>query len=361
MRAPALGAMSDPTPQPALGTMSDPTPQPASGTSLAFHSGKRLMLFAGRSNPELAAAIARAIGVEISPVELRTFGNGEVHCRFEESIRGADVFLLQSICGNRRTGVSANDALVELLTMVDAAVGASAHRVIAVTPWYGYSRQDRKSAPREPISARVLARCLESVGTDRLLSTDLHTGQVQGFFRHPVDHMTTMMLLTDHLRGLGLAGELVVLAPDAGRVKLNKKFAERLGAELAILDTEHPSRTSAEVSHIIGDVRGKTAIVVDDIVDTGGTLRAAGEALVAAGATRLYAAATHALLSAGAAENLRAAPFEQIVVTDTVPIDAERPPNLRVVSCASLLGDSIERIFTGRSVSEAFDGQNQVF
>jgi ribose-phosphate pyrophosphokinase len=334
---------------------------PAGVSSLAFHSGKRLMLFAGRSNPALADDIAQHLGVGLCPMVLKTFSNGEVYCRIEESIRGADVFLVQSICGNPDTHVSANDALVELLMMVDAAVGASAHRVIAVTPWYGYSRQDRKSAPREPISARVLARTLESVGVDRLLTTDLHTGQVQGFFRHPVDHMTTMMMLTDYLSELQLSGELVVLAPDAGRVKLNKKFAERIGADLAILDQEHPSKASADVSHIIGDVAGKTAIVVDDIIDTGATLRTAGEALATAGASRLYAVATHALLSDESFENLRSAPFEQIVVTDTVPIGSRRPENLHVVSCARLLSDSIHRIFTGKSVSEAFDGQNQVF
>src|SRR5688500_11622940 len=181
------------------------------------------MLFAGRANPELAANIAHKLGVDLGPVTLRTFSNGEVYCRFEESIRGADVFLIQPTCGNPATGITANDALMELLFMIDAAVGASAHRVIAVTPWFGYSRQDKKSAPREPISARLVARALEAAGADRVLTMDLHAGQIQGFFSKPVDHMTAMFMLTQYFADLALS-DLVVVAPDAGRVKLNKKF-----------------------------------------------------------------------------------------------------------------------------------------
>ncbi|WP_245707527.1 ribose-phosphate diphosphokinase, partial [Pseudonocardia oroxyli] len=187
---------------------------------------KRLMLFSGRANPELAAAIARQLGVDLGPITLKTFSNDEMYCRFEESIRGADVFLVQPMCANPAAGVNANDALLELLVMVDAAVGASAHRVIAVTPWYGYSRQDKKSAPREPISARMVARTLEAVGVDRVLTMDLHAGQLQGFFGIPVDHMTALMMLADHFASLD--DDLVVVAPDAGRVKLNKQFATRM-------------------------------------------------------------------------------------------------------------------------------------
>src|SRR4051794_18649487 len=169
---------------------------PVPATSLPITYDKRLMLFSGRANPGLAANIAGKLGVELGPVTLKTFSNGEVYCRFQESIRGADVFLIQPTCGNPATGITANDALMELLMMIDAAVGASAHRVIAVTPWYGYSRQDKKSAPREPITARLVARCLEAAGTDRVLTMDLHAGQVQGFFSVPVDHMTALMMLT---------------------------------------------------------------------------------------------------------------------------------------------------------------------
>ena len=320
---------------------------------------KRLMLFSGRANPVLAEGIARQLGVDLGPITLKTFSNDEMYCRYEESIRGADVFLVQPMCANPAAGVNANDALLELLVMVDAAVGASAHRVIAVTPWYGYSRQDKKSAPREPISARMVARTLEAVGVDRVLTMDLHAGQLQGFFGIPVDHMTALMMLADHFAGLD--DDLVVVAPDAGRVKLNKQFATRMGAGLAILDKERPAQQVAEIGHVIGDVRGKTAIIVDDIIDTAGTLRAAGEAVSRAGARRVFAAATHPVFSGRAFDNLAASPFERIVVTDTIPLRPGAPPMIDVVSCAPLLADSIRRIFTDDSVSEVFGGKNHLF
>jgi ribose-phosphate pyrophosphokinase len=325
-------------------------------TCLSFGYNKRLMLFGGRANPGLAAAIGAQLGVGLGPVTLKTFSNDEVYCRYTDSIRGADVFLVQPMCANPELGVNANDALLELLVMIDAAVGASAHRVIAVAPWYGYSRQDKKSAPREPISARLVARMLESAGVDRVLTMDLHAGQLQGFFQRPVDHMTASMMLADHFAELD--GELVVVAPDAGRVKLNKEFATRMGAGLAILDKERPQQQVAQIGHVIGDVRGKTAIIVDDIIDTAGTLRAAGEAVAKAGAARVVAAATHAVFSGRAYENLAASPFEQIVVTDTIPLRPGAPDTVKVVSCAPLLADSIRRIFTDDSVSEVFGGKN---
>jgi ribose-phosphate pyrophosphokinase len=329
-------------------------------TSLPIDYDKRLMLFSGRANPELAAKIADKLGVDLGPVTLKTFSNGEVYCRFEESIRGADVFLVQPTCANPELGLSANDALMELLLMIDAAVGASAHRVIAVTPWFGYSRQDKKSAPREPISSRLVARMLESAGADRVLTMDLHAGQIQGFFRNPVDHMTALFMLTQYFDDLGLT-DLVVVAPDAGRVKLNKKFASKVGAELAILDKERPAQQVAEIGYVIGDVKGKTAVLVDDMIDTAGTLRAAAQTVLDEGASRVYAAATHPVLSGNAYENLAASGFEQIVVTDTIPLRAGAPDNLRVLSCAELLTDSIRRIFTDDSVSEVFGGENQLF
>jgi ribose-phosphate pyrophosphokinase len=331
----------------------------SNGTSLPLGYNKRLMLFSGRANPALAAAIGDQLGVGLGPVTLKTFSNDEVYCRFNDSIRGADVFLVQPMCANAENGVNANDALLELLVMIDAAVGASAHRVIAVTPWYGYSRQDKKSAPREPISARLVARMLESAGVDRVLTMDLHAGQLQGFFQRPVDHMTALMMLADHFAELD--GDLVVVAPDAGRVKLNKQFATRMGAGLAILDKERPQQQVAEIGHVIGDVRGKTAIILDDIIDTAGTLRAAGEAVARAGAKRVFAAATHPVFSGRAYENLAASPFEQIVVTDSIPLRAGAPDNVHVVSCAPLLADSIRRIFTDDSVSEVFGGKNHLF
>ncbi len=334
--------------------------QPAMATSLPIDYDKRLMLFSGRANPELASRIADKLGVDLGPVTLKTFSNGEVYCRYDESIRGADVFIVQPTCANPELGLSANDALMELLLMIDAAVGASAHRVIAVTPWFGYSRQDKKSAPREPISSRLVARMIESAGADRVLTMDLHAGQIQGFFRNPVDHMTALFMLTQYFDDLGLT-DLVVVAPDAGRVKLNKKFASKLGAELAILDKERPAQQVAEIGYVIGDVKGRTAVLVDDMIDTAGTLRAAAQTVLDEGASRVYAAATHPILSGKAYENLAAAGFEQIVVTDTIPVRPGAPDNLRVLSCAELLTDSIRRIFTDDSVSEVFGGENQLF
>ena len=337
-----------------------PKPEPRMNTSLPIDYDKRLMLFSGRANPELANKIADRLNVDLGPVTLKTFSNGEVYCRFEESIRGADVFIVQPTCGNPGTGITANDALMELLVMIDAAVGASAHRVIAVTPWFGYSRQDKKSAPREPISARLVARMLESAGADRVLTMDLHAGQVQGFFNIPVDHMTAMFMLTQYFDDLGLQ-DLVVVSPDAGRVKLNKKFASKVGAELAILDKERPAQQVAEIGYVIGDVRGKTAVIVDDMIDTAGTLKAAAQTVLDAGASRVFAAATHPVFSGNAYENLAAAGFEQIVVTDTIPLRPGAPDNIRVLSCADLLTDSVRRIFTDDSVSEVFGGENQLF
>jgi len=333
---------------------------PAMATSLPIDYDKRLMLFSGRANPELAARIADKIGVDLGPVTLKTFSNGEVYCRYEESIRGADVFLIQPTCGNPATGINPNDALMELLEMIDAAVGASAHRVIAVCPWFGYSRQDKKSAPREPISARLVAHMLEAAGADRVVTMDLHAGQVQGFFSIPVDHMTAVMMLTQYFDDLGLT-DLVVVAPDAGRVKLNKKFASKIGAELAILDKERPAQQVAEIGYVIGDVRGRTAIIVDDMIDTAGTLKAAAQTVLDEGAARVYAAATHPVFSGNAYENLASSGFEQVVVTDTIPLRNGAPDNVRVLSVADLLTDSIRRIFTDDSVSEVFGGENQLF
>jgi ribose-phosphate pyrophosphokinase len=340
--------------------VSVPATHTASATAIPLEYNKRLMLFSGRANPALAGKIAGKLGVDLGTVTLKTFSNGEVYCRYEESIRGADVFIVQPTCGNPETGITANDALMELLLMIDAAVGASAHRVIAVTPWYGYSRQDKKSAPREPISARLVARMLEQAGADRVLAMDLHAGQVQGFFSKPMDHMTALFMLTQHFRDLALE-DLVVVSPDAGRVKLAKKFAENVGAELAILNKERPAQQVAAISYVIGDVKGKTALLVDDMIDTAGTLRAAGQTVVDEGAARVYATATHAVFSGNAWENLAQAPFEKIVVTDTIPLRPGAPDNIEVLPTADLLTDSIRRIFTDDSVSEVFGGENQLF
>jgi ribose-phosphate pyrophosphokinase len=338
----------------ALGT------EPRAATSLDIGYDKKLMVFGGRAHPELAANIASKLGIEPGPITLKTFSNGEVYVRYDESIRGADVFLIQPTCGNPETGISANDALMELLLMIDAARGASAHRVIAVTPWYGYSRQDKKSTGREPISSRAVARMIEGVGADRVLTMDLHAGQVQGFFQIPLDHMTALRMLTDYFRDLQLP-DLVVVAPDVGRAKLNQKFAEKVGGDLAILTKERPAHQVAEIGYVIGDVKDKTAVIVDDMIDTAGTLKAAAQTVLESGARRVYAAATHPVLSGRAFENLAEAGFEEIVVTDTIPLRHGAPGNIRVLSAAGLLTDSIRRIFTDDSVSEVFGGENQLF
>jgi ribose-phosphate pyrophosphokinase len=339
--------------------MSTTEAQPAI-TSLPIDSEKRLMLFSGRATPQLAANIAGKLGVELGPTTLKTFSNGEVYCRYEESIRGADVFIVQSTCGNAKTGLTANDALMELLLMIDAAVGASAHRVIAVIPWFGYSRQDKKSAPREPISARLVARVIEAAGADRVLTMDLHAGQVQGFFSKPLDHMTARFILAQHFVDLHLE-DLVVVAPDVGRAKLAQKFAEKVGADLAVLTKERPAQQVAEIGYVIGEVAGKTTIIIDDIIDTAGTLCAAAETLLEHGARSVYAAATHGVFSGNAYKNLASTPFERIVVTDTIPAPPGAPDNVYVLPCAELLTDSIRRIFTDGSVSEVFGGENQLF
>jgi ribose-phosphate pyrophosphokinase len=333
---------------------------PIGDSELRSDPSKRMMLFSGRANRALAARIADRLGVALGLVTTKTFANGEVYCRYEESVRGADVFIVQPICGNPDEGLSTNDALMELLVMVDAAVGGSAHRVIAVTPWYGYSRQDKKSAPREPISARLVAHMLESAGIDRILTMDLHSGQIQGFFNKPCDHMTALFILTQYFSDLGL-DDLVVVAPDAGRVKLNKLFASKMGADLAILNKERPVQQVAEINYVIGDVKDKTAVIVDDLIGTAGTLKAASDAVKDAGASRVYAAATHGLFSGNAFENVVASGFEQVVVTDTVPLPPGVPDNVKVLSCADLLTSSIRQIFTDGSVSDVFGGENQLF
>jgi ribose-phosphate pyrophosphokinase len=340
----------------------DTATRPVAPTSLPIEHGKRLMVTAGRASGDLGAKIASKLGVNLTDAGLKTFSDGEVYCRYQESIRGADLFVIQSTCGYEPEGLTANDALMELLIMVEAAVGASAHRVIAVTPWYGYSRQDKKSAPREPISARLVAKMLEVAGIDRLLTMDLHAGQVQGFFSKPVDHMTAMPVLTQYVKDqLGHERELVVISPDAGRVKLADKFKEKIGADLALLTKERPAHEVAEIGYLIGDVKGKVGIIVDDIIDTGGTLAVAAQTVIDEGASEVYAVATHGLFSGNAFETLANSPLSGIVVTDTVPLRDGAPDMIRVISSSDMLTDSVRRIFTDDSVSEIFAGENQLF
>jgi ribose-phosphate pyrophosphokinase len=328
-------------------------------TSIDRDDSKRLMLFAGRASRVLGESIAEKLGMELGEVTLRTFANGEIYVRFEESIRGADIFLVQSTCR------PVNEALMELLIMIDAAKLASAHRINAVIPWYGYSRQDKKSAPREPITAKLIAEILQAAGVDSVLTMDLHAGQVQGFFRIPVDHMTAIPLLVEHFLERQRAGELdnlVVVSPDAGRAKLANHVAEKLGANLAVLTKQRPEHNAAEVTLLVGDVKGRDAILIDDMIDTAGTLVAGADTIRRAGARRIYAAAVHGLFSPPAFERLAASEIEEIVVTDTVPLAADAPTGLiKVISVARLLADSVHNVFCDESVSEIFAGENQLF
>jgi ribose-phosphate pyrophosphokinase len=337
------------------------TPQAVS--SIPQDYTKRLMVFGGRCSMELAAKIADRLDVDLGTVDLRTFADGEVYCRYEESIRGADVFLVQSTAANETQRMTPNDALMELLVMIDAAQGASAHRIIAVMPWYGYARQDKKSQPREPISARVVAKGLEANGVDRVLTMDLHSGQVQGFFEVPVDHMTAMPMLTQYFLDQAFDEELVIVSPDAGRVKVARNFARKVGVHWAVMEKERPAQQVAEIGYVVGDVQGKTAVLVDDMIDTAGTLCAAARTVRDEGAARVIACATHGVFSNPAYERLpyEESGIERIVVTDTIPLRPGAPDNIVVLPTAPTLADSIRRIFADDSVSEIFAGENQLF
>jgi ribose-phosphate pyrophosphokinase len=345
-------------------TIVEESPSPRMASSLSHDYTKKLMVFGGRASQELAARIAAKLEVDLGQVDLRTFADGEVYCRYNESIRGADVFLVQSTAANTAHRMTPNDALVELLAMVDAAQGASAHRIIAVMPWYGYARQDKKSQPREPITARVVAKCLEAVGVDRVLTMDLHSGQVQGFFEVPVDHMTAMPMLTQYFMDQHFDEELVIVSPDAGRVKVARNFARKVGVHWAVMEKERPAQQVAEIGYVVGEVEGRTAVLVDDMIDTAGTLCAAARTVLDEGAARVIACATHGVFSHPAYERLpyEDSGIERIVVTDTIAQErAGKPDNIVVLSAAQTLADSIRRIFADDSVSEIFAGENQLF
>jgi ribose-phosphate pyrophosphokinase len=321
-------------------------------------SGK-LMLFSGRSHPVLAQKIADQLNIELGDVKLKTFANGETYCRYRESIRGADVFLVQA-CHGRYT----NDYLLELLIMIQGAKLASANRITAVMPWFPYSRQDKKSSPREPITAKLLADILDAAGVDRVLTMDLHAGQIQGFFRIPVDHMTALPLFARYYREtLGLHGDgVVAVSPDPGRAKMATKFAQMLDADFALMNKQRPAHDVASVTEVVGDVQGKVAIMSDDIIVTGGTLVAGAQALLAAGATKVYACATHGLFPDDALEKLADSELTGLAVTDTVPADElRRPEKLTVLPVAGLLAETIENVFSDESVSAIFAGENQLF
>ena len=341
---------------PGLGPMTEHT-QPQPGHWIERGPSKRLMVFSGRSHPDLAQRIADKLGVELGGIELSTFANDETYCRYDESIRGADVFLVQTGCA------PVDKNLMELLVMIQGAKLASAKRITAVVPLYPYARQDRKAKPREPVTARLVADMLQLAGADRVLTMDLHAGQIQGFFTIPVDHMTALPLFANHFRDLGLTGpDIVSVAPDAGRAKMAQRFAEMLEADLAIMHKTRPAHDQAAVTEIAGRVRDKVAIVGDDVIMTGGTLLANVEVLKAHGARDVWVFATHGLFCGRALEKFKESDIAGIVVTDTVPIDLlNRPDNLRVLSVGELLADTIMNVFADDSVSAIFGGENQLF
>ena len=328
------------------------------GHLLAQVTEKRLMLFSGSGYREQAEGIAEKLDLELGEVELTQFKNGEMYARFGESVRGADVFIVQSLCE------PVNKHLMELLIMIDAAKRASAKRIVAVIPWYAYSRQDRKTKPREPISARLVANLIKTAGADRVMTMDLHVGQIEGFFSFPVDHLTAMHAFVDYFTDKGFkdADDAVVVAPDTGEVKVAQKLSEHLNLPWAIMGkTRHPGGES-EVTHVIGEVEGKRAVMIDDIIDTAGTLCNAAERLVKEGATEVSAAGTHGLFSGEAYEKIDASHLKEVVVTDTLPLKEGRPQSkIQSLTIAPILASTIHNVFTDSSVSEVFMGENQLF
>ena len=336
-------------------TSTAPSPKP--GHWIERGPQKRLMVFSGRSHPELAERIGQQLGVELGDIELKTFANDETYVRYCESIRGADVFLVQ-------TGAEPVDRnLMELLLMIQAAKLASAKRITAVVPWFPYSRQDRKAKPREPISGRLVADMLQLAGADRVLTMDLHAGQIQGFFTIPVDHMTALPLFAQHFRDLGLTGEGVVsVAPDAGRAKHALKFAEMLGAGFAIMHKTRPAHEEVAMTPDRGTQRRPDVVVGDDVTTTGGTQIAGAQVLREHGASEVYMFVTHSLLDADRLRRVAEADITGLVVTDTVPVDPIRKPdNVTVLTVSRLLAETIMNVFADDSVSAIFGGDTQLF
>ena len=308
-----------------------------------------LKLFSGNAHPALAKEIASELDTKVGEASVGRFPDGEVEVKISENVRGADCFIVQP------TSYPANDNLMELLLMVDALRRASAWRITAVMPYFGYGRQDRKAEPRVPISAKLVSNLIRASGVDRVLTMDLHAGQIQGFFDIPVDHLYANPVLVGHFQKKKIASEsLVVVSPDAGGVERARAFAKRLESGLAIIDKRRISPREANVMHVVGDVKGKVALIIDDLVDTGGTLVKAAQALVDAGATRVLAAAAHGVLAGPAIDRLNASPVEELVITNSIPLNQKDATKIRVLSVAPLLAEAIQRIHVERSISELF-------
>jgi ribose-phosphate pyrophosphokinase len=311
--------------------------------------GKRMLVFAGTSNTELAEGVSKHLGVELGNVKIRKFANGEIYVRYLESVRGADVFIVQSVC------TPVNESLMELLIMVDAAKRASARTITAVVAHYGYARQDKKSAAREPITAKLVADLMTVSGVSRVITMDLHQGQIQGFFNQPVNHLTALPILADYFESLKLEN-MCVVSPDVGRAKACKKLADMLGASLAIMHKGRPDHNVAEITHVIGEVDGKTCIIADDMIDTAGSITEGAKALISKGAKEVYVTATHGIFSPPAYERIENSPVLEVVVTNTVPVPEERQHGkIRVLSVAPLFAHAVQNVFNDESVSELFD------
>ena len=317
---------------------------------------KSMALFSGSVNPELADEIAKEPDVSLGNVKLEKFANGEIYARYQESVRGADVFLIQSVCGGF-DGYDVNDALMELLIMVDAAKRASARTVSAVVAHYGYARQDRKAAPREPITARLVADLLAAAGVDNVITIDLHQDAIQGFFDLPVNHMTAMPIFVDYFKSLGLERErLCVVSPDVGRAKAAKKFSTLLDCDIAIMHKDRPKHNQAEITALIGDVKGKICILNDDMIDTAGSLVAAATTLKTKGAEQVYACATHGLFSGPAYDRIANSCIEEVVVTNAVPVPlARQTGKVKVLSVGPLFAQTINNVYNNGSVASLFE------
>lgn len=314
---------------------------------------KRLMVFSGTAYPELGEEVATGIGVTLGAAEVSRFSNGEIYVRYLESVRGVDAFVVQT-CAE-----PVNDTLMELLIMIDALKRASAKRITAVMPYYGYSRQDKKTLAREPISAHLVADVITAAGADRVISVDLHAGQIQGFFDFPLDHVTALPLLASYVVQKNLS-DLVVVSPDAGRVKVAKRLSDRLHVPMAIMHKRRPEKNVAEIVHVIGEVDGMNCVLIDDMVDTASTMVEAADALKKYGAKEIYACATHPILSGSAVERIELSSIEELVVTNSLPLPSEKKiDKITVLSIAPLLANTITAVFREESVSEIVGGDNQ--
>ncbi|MDF2093721.1 ribose-phosphate diphosphokinase [Knoellia sp. 3-2P3] len=324
-------------------------------TGIVKATEKNLMVFSGRANPELAEEVASLLGTQLVPTTAYDFANGEIYVRYQESVRGSDAFVIQS------HATPINQAIMEQLLMIDALKRASAKRITVVLPFYGYARQDKKHRGREPISARLVADMLKTAGADRLMAVDLHTAQIQGFFDGPVDHLMALPILTDYVREKYGHEALAVVSPDAGRIKVAEQWSERLGgAPLAFIhktrDIDRPNEMVA--NRVVGEVEGRVCVLVDDMIDTAGTITKAADALMADGAAGVIIAATHAILSGPAVDRLKACSALEVIVTNTLPIGDDRQfDKLTTLSIAPLISRAVREVFEDGSVTSLFDGR----